>query len=91
MKIHTSHIQGPVMLKSCFYYYLHLLTQLLIKQQIQAALLKCKGTLELQNCCSAKQEVLEYKEPSSIDYMYYCIDFSLHFSLHWIMRAAVIK
>lgn len=89
MKLHTSHIQGLVMLKSCFYYYL--LTKLLIKQQIQAALLKCKGTLELQNCCSAKQEVVEYKEPSSIDYIYYCIDFSLHFRLHWIMRAAVIK
>lgn len=73
------------MLKSCFYYYL--LTKLLIKQQIQAALLKCKGTLELQNCCSTKQEVLEYKEPSSIDYIYYCTDFSLH----WIMRATVIK
>lgn len=56
-----------VMLKLYFYYYLCLLTKLLIKQQIHPVLLKCEGTLELQNCCSSKPEVAEYKEPSSID------------------------
>lgn len=70
---------------------LELLTKLVIKQQIHPALLKCKGTHELQNCCFGKQEGVEYKEMSTIDYIHYYIALSLHFCFHCIMRAAVIN
>lgn len=70
---------------------LQLLTKLLIKQQIHPAFLKCKRTHKLQNCFG-EQGGAEYKETSSTiysSYIYYYIALSLHFSSHWIMRAAV--
>lgn len=70
-----------VMLKLYFCHYLSLLVGLLIRQQIHPSLLKYKGTLELHNCHPSKQ-VVEYKKPLSIDYIYYCTSFSLHFNLH---------
>lgn len=69
---------------------LQLLTKLLIKQQIHPAFLKCKGTHKLQNCFG-KQGGVEYRETSSIDYIYYHKALSLHFCSHYITRAAVIN
>ena len=60
-----------VMLKSYFYYYLHLLTKLLTTNS------SCPPQMQRNSWA-----VVEYKEPSSIDYIYYSIGFSLHFSLH---------